>query len=533
MPLHVSSLRRSHGRGVSHVIAGRYTLEREIGRGGAGIVHLAHDEVLNRSVAIKRIGLLPGIAGHDIARAQREARIAAGINHPHVVSIFDLVKDEDCYWLVMELVEGRTLAELVTDEGPLRPTRAAGILAQAADALVQADRAGIVHRDVKPSNIMVNDANHAKLGDFGIARATSDAALTQTGLVTGSPAFLAPEVASGTPASGASDVWSLGSTLFYTVTGRPPYEVGENVLGGLYKIVHDEPPQLPDDHPLAALLAVMMVKDPTQRWPVERVRDDLRRIARGERSSAVGVEPPPDRHEGDATTVWGTPMMSPPAEPTDSATLTSPVARAPAPPPAADSSDSRSRAFPLGWIAALLALVLVAGYGAWLLWPGDGERPDAATNTAATEQTEQPPSEQSTASDDPTEDPTEEPVPTPEPAEEPTVEPPVEPSQAAAGQGAVVRSLVENYFALATSDPESSFAMLTPQFQAQTGGFGRYSGFWSTISSATPYDISVDLSAPSASYTVEYVTTSGRTTTEQKLLLLERQGDSYLIAGDG
>ena len=242
-----------------HVIAGRYTLEREIGRGGAGIVHLAHDEVLGRSVAIKRIGLLPGTTGHDIARAEREARLAAGLNHPHVVSIFDLVKDKDCYWLVMELVDGRTLADLVRAEGPLRHTRAAGIIAQAADALVQAHKAGIVHRDVKPSNIMVNDDNHAKLGDFGIARATSDGALTQTGSVTGSPAYLAPEVASGQPATAASDVWSLGATLFYAIVGRAPYEVGENVLGGLYKIVHDDPPRLPDDHPLAGLLAVMMV----------------------------------------------------------------------------------------------------------------------------------------------------------------------------------------------------------------------------------------------------------------------------------
>ena len=225
-------------------------------------MHLAHDEVLGRTVAIKRIGLLPGTTDKDVERAEREARIAAGISHPHVVSILDLVRDVDCYWLVMEHVKGRTLAEVVRADGPLGAERAAGILAQAADALVQATRAGIVHRDVKPSNIMVSEDDHAKLGDFGIARGASDSALTVTGEVTGSPAYLAPEVASGAPATAASDVWSLGATLHHAVVGRAPYDLSDNVMGGLYRIVHDDPPRLPADHPLAHLLERTMVKDP-------------------------------------------------------------------------------------------------------------------------------------------------------------------------------------------------------------------------------------------------------------------------------
>ena len=232
------------------MIAGRYRLEREIGRGGSGVVHLAHDEVLDRSVAVKRIGLLPGTTSEDVSRAEREGRLAAGVNHPHVVSILDLVKDDDCFWLIMEHVDGRTLSEVVAAEGPLPVRRAAGIIAQAADALVQAGRVGIVHRDVKPSNIMVGVDDHAKLGDFGIARSASDTALTRTGLVTGSPAYLAPEVASGRSATGASDVWSLGATLWHALVGRPPYDVSDgNVLGGLYRIVHDDPPRLPGTIP--------------------------------------------------------------------------------------------------------------------------------------------------------------------------------------------------------------------------------------------------------------------------------------------
>ena len=520
------------------MIAGRYTLEREIGRGGAGIVHLARDEVLGRLVAIKRIGLLPGTTGHDIARAEREARLAAGINHPHVVSIFDLVKDEDCYWLVMEHVEGRTLAELIKADGPLPHTRAAGILAQAADALVQAHKAGIVHRDVKPSNIMVNDDNHAKLGDFGIARAASDAALTQTGFVTGSPAYLAPEVASGAPATAASDVWSLGGTLFHALTGRPPYDVGENVLGGLYKIVHDEPPRLPDDHPLAGLLAMMMRKEPDQRWPVVRVRDDLRRIARGQTSKAIGAHPENDHDDdNDATVVLGAPIASRPTDPVPApAPAPAPVKARPSEPMATPVSDhpapmggepstSKGRRPSLGWIAAVLALVLLVGTGTWLLWPDGAERSDDTTaGTSGTEQTQEP-------TEEPTQEPTEEPTEEPTGTEEPTTEPSTG-TDSPAGTRPAMQAFVQDYFSRVTSDPESTFAMLTPEFQAETGGFDRYAGFWSTISSATPYDIQVDPRALTTSYTIDYVTTSGRTVTEQAQLQLRRVGDRFLIAGE-
>jgi serine/threonine protein kinase len=505
-----------------HVIAGRYRLEREIGRGGAGVVHLAHDELLDRRVAVKRIGLLPGTTDDDVLRAEREARLAAGISHSHVVSIFDLVKDEDCYWLVMEHVDGRTLAELVAAEGPLPARRAAAILAQAADALVQAGRAGIVHRDVKPSNIIVSADDHAKLGDFGIARAATDTALTQTGMVTGSPAYLAPEVASGDPATEASDVWSLGATLFHAVAGRAPYDVGQNVLGGLYRIVNGDPPRLPADDPVAGLLAVMMVKDPGRRWPAERVRDDLRRIARGEPSAAPAPVTPDSSDHGEAPTAvlaagaGATPARDP--EPT------TPTIAAPAVPrerataeeaPASPVAPRRSRRVPLGAVSATLALVLLLGLGAWLLWPDD-ESPDPSGGTAEpTTSDAQEPSVQ----------------PTEEPSEEPTEEP--SPSDGPVATRAAMRTFVEDYFAQVTSDPETTFAMLTPEFQAASGGFEGYSGFWSTIESATPRDIRADPQSLTTTYTIEFVTGSGRTTTEQGSLQLARQGDRLLIAGEG
>jgi eukaryotic-like serine/threonine-protein kinase len=519
------------------VIAGRYRLEKEIGRGGAGVVHLAHDELLDRRVAVKRIGLLPGTTDDDVSRAQREARLAAGISHQHVVSIFDLVKDEDCYWLVMEHVEGRTLAELVSDEGALPVRRAASILAQAADALVQAGTAGVVHRDVKPSNIFVGADDRAKLGDFGIARAASDTVLTQTGMITGSPAYLAPEVATGEPATPASDVWSLGGTLFHALAGRPPYDVGDNVLGGLYKIVHEDPPRLPDDHPAAGLLAAVLVKEPTQRWPVARVRDDLRRLARGERSEA----PAPAGRDGQATAVMA---AAPPATPsqarsTTTGTTSGPAAAAAAPPagqvatpgptpapsPAADTPRGRSR----GWMAAVVALVLVAGIGAWMLWPRDDEPSDAGPSGSSPSASQDPTSD--TPSESPSDSPTDSPSESPSTSDEPTTDP--SPSNAAGGTPAAMRSFVQDYFATVTSDPESTFAMLTPEFQSASGGIDGYTGFWSTIESATPRAIKADPGTLSTTYTIDFVTTSGQTRTEQGQLQLEQQGDGFLIAGEG
>src|SRR6478735_9955499 len=259
------------------MIAGRYSLDREIGRGGMGAVWLGRDEVLGRQVALKRIGLLPGADKADLARAEREARLSARLNHPHVVSVFDFVADDDsdARWLVMEYVDGTTLAQIIRRGGPLSPDVAAPLLRQVADALVAAHAAGILHRDVKPSNILVDRNWNLKLTDFGIARIEADASLTQTGLLTGSPAYLAPEVVTGGRGNQAGDVWSLGATLFYALSGRPPYDIGDNVMGTLYRIVNEDPPPLPEAGPLTPLLEATLVKDPSKRWSMAQVRDFL------------------------------------------------------------------------------------------------------------------------------------------------------------------------------------------------------------------------------------------------------------------
>lgn len=456
------------------MIAGRYTLEREIGRGGAGTVHLAHDEVLGRTVAIKRIGVMPGGDDVQLERAAREARLAAALNHPHVVSVFDLVAEGDVHWLVMEYVAGRTLSDLVRSSGPLEATAAAGLLAQTADALTEAHAAGIVHRDVKPSNILVADGV-AKLGDFGIARSADDASLTQTGLVTGSPAYLAPEVASGSSATPASDVWSLGATLYHAVTGRPPYEVGDNLIGALYKIVHEDPPRLPEDHPMAGLLSVMMTREPENRWPMRRVRDELRRLEHGQRST-IAAGPVPAR-PAEATGVLPRVTAAPP---------TSPRAR-------------RGHGARWAGIAALLVLAVAAVATAYV-WGGRGDTPEAADPTGSTSST--PPT-----------------------SESPSVSPEERQQQ--------MDAFVSSYIATVTSDPRAAFEMLTPEFQTESRGFEGYMGWWGRVRSAQVTSIQSNPSDLTVDYAVDYVMKTGARSSDQiRLQLTPADDGGYLIAGE-
>lgn len=456
------------------MIAGRYRLERQIGRGGSGTVHLALDEVLGRQVAIKRIGAIPGSADGELERAEREARLAAALNHPHVVAVFDLVNDQDVRWLVMEYVDGETLSERVRSSGPLDAVEAATLLAQTADALVEAHGNGIVHRDVKPSNIMIADGA-AKLSDFGIARAEDDPSLTQTGLVTGSPAYLAPEVASGSSATAASDVWSLGATLYHAVTGSPPYEVGDNLIGALYKIVHEDPPRLPEDHPMAGLLSVMMNRVPEQRWPMPRVRDELQRIARGERSTVPVV-----------------PLAAAPPEQTG-VLPAAPVAPAPTP---------RHGHHRLPWIAAAAVLAVAAVVAAYVL-AGRGT-PEALPDDARGDRTSQAP----------------EPTPSASPA-------------SADDTRQQMDAFITDYIATVTSDPRAAFERLTPDFQRASGGFKGYMGWWGTVRSAEIADVRSDPSDLTVGYTVNYVMKSGARSTQDVRLQLQRMDDRLLIAGEG
>jgi len=202
------------------LIAGRYKVLRAIGRGGMGTVWLCRDEVLGREVAVKQIGALPGESATETKRAMREARSAAALNHPNAVAVYDVADHEGLPWLVMEYVEGQTLADEISHDGRLSPQRVADIGAQLAGALARAHERGVVHRDIKPGNVLIDKAGRPKISDFGIARGHGDEQLTQIGFITGTPGYLSPELARGGDPHPASDVWAPLSTLPSRV-GRP------------------------------------------------------------------------------------------------------------------------------------------------------------------------------------------------------------------------------------------------------------------------------------------------------------------------
>src|SRR6516164_1714719 len=259
-------------RGVSGpgcVVAGRYELLDRIGQGAMGTVWRARDRVLARDVAVKEVRLPDLMPARDRAilreRTLREARVSAKLSHPCVVTVYDVIETDGTPWIVMELVTARSLHQVVAEDGPLPPGRAAEMGMMLLGALASAHAAGIVHRDVKPGNVLVTGDGRAVLTDFGIATVAGDPALTQTGVVVGTPGFCAPERIRGAPASPASDLWSLGATLFAAVEGHGPFDGHGSPMAVLASIVHSDPPTARSAGPLGIVIGALLSKDPAQR----------------------------------------------------------------------------------------------------------------------------------------------------------------------------------------------------------------------------------------------------------------------------
>jgi eukaryotic-like serine/threonine-protein kinase len=205
-------------------VGGRYRLGRSLGRGGMATVHLARDETLGRDVAIKRLS--EALSGDEVFRERfmREARTAASLSHPNIVGVFDVGEEGGIPYIVMECVEGWTLAELLAENGPLDPDRTVDLILQACAGLEHAHAAGLVHRDIKPQNLLVRDDDTLKIVDFGIARPVDGTQLTLAGTILGTAAYLAPEQALGERVTAAADLYSLGAVTYELLSGRPPYE---------------------------------------------------------------------------------------------------------------------------------------------------------------------------------------------------------------------------------------------------------------------------------------------------------------------
>ncbi len=256
--------------GDGSLLGGRYRLRARLAAGGMGAIHVATDEQLGRTVAVK---LLRSELSDDpvfVERFRREARAAASLSHPNVATVFDFGEDSGVPYIVMESVDGRDLSRVIREDGPLPPDLAADLAAQIASGLGHAHSAGVIHRDVKPANVMITDGGRVKVTDFGIARALGDSTLTVSGSVLGTAHYISPEQAAGASAGPGSDVYSLGIVLYEMLTGSLPF-TGESPVAVAMRHISDEVPapgDLAEDVPseLDSIVAKATAKDPSDRY---------------------------------------------------------------------------------------------------------------------------------------------------------------------------------------------------------------------------------------------------------------------------
>jgi serine/threonine protein kinase len=284
---------------TGRVIAGRYRLQAPIGRGAMGVVWRARDQLLDRDVAIKEVQIADTLTEGERAtafqRTLREAKTAARLNHPAVVTVYDVAEDGGRPWIVMQLVHAQSLDQVLGESGPLSPRRAAEMARQLLSALSVAHAAGVMHRDVKPSNVLLGAEDRAVLTDFGIATFADDPKLTQTGMVMGSPGFTAPERIRGEDASPASDLWSLGATLFAAVEGHGPFEQRGGAITTMSAIINEDAPEAPTAGALAPVIAALLRREPADRpdasTAARMITDVLPQLAESAPASPAGYEP--------------------------------------------------------------------------------------------------------------------------------------------------------------------------------------------------------------------------------------------------
>ncbi|MYW17855.1 protein kinase, partial [Streptomyces sp. SID2955] len=287
------------------LLAGRYRLGDVLGRGGMGTVWRAEDETLGRTVAVKELRFPTNIDEEEkrrlITRTLREAKAIARIRNNSAVTVFDVVDEDDRPWIVMELVEGKSLAEVIREDGLLTPKRAAEVGLAVLDVLRSAHREGILHRDVKPSNVLIAEDGRVVLTDFGIAQVEGDPSITSTGMLVGAPSYISPERARGHKPGPAADLWSLGGLLYAAVEGSPPYDKGSAIA--TLTAVMTEPLEEPKHAgPLRDVIYGLLTKDAAKRL------DDA-----GARAMLNAVIRAPEPEPMDATRVVPLPVQ--PGEP--------------------------------------------------------------------------------------------------------------------------------------------------------------------------------------------------------------------------
>ncbi|WP_328870291.1 serine/threonine protein kinase [Streptomyces sp. NBC_00287] len=395
----------SDAPGSERVIAGRYRLLSPLGEGGMGTVWRARDEVLHREVAVKEVRAPHGLPAAEVermyARLEREAWAAARVANRNVVTVYDVATQDGRPWIVMELVRGISLAELLDAEGPLPPQRAAHIGAEVLAALRAAHGAGVLHRDVKPANVLLANDGRVVLTDFGIAMVEGSSALTMTGEVIGSPEFLAPERALGRTPGPESDLWSLGVLLYAAVEGNSPFRQ-DTPLSTLRAIVDEELPPPHRAGPLAPVIEGLLRKDPAERLSAEQAEQELRIIGAGGTPRAGTVRAAPyaptiAAHQQPPTPTPPMPYAGAPTTPTTPTTPTGP------------ERPDRNRRAAVVLVAGLVALALALAGLTYALLNREDNGGEAGGGTTSEPETRTTPTE--TGEKD---------TPTPTPSESPT-----------------------------------------------------------------------------------------------------------------
>ncbi len=495
------------------LVGGRYRLAERIGAGAMGIVWRARDERLNRLVALKQLVLPPTLSAaerHEAGeRIMREGRLAARLHHPNAIAVFDVADHDGAPWLVMEYLASRSLAAVLTDRGPLPPHEVAAIGRQLADALAAAHAAGIVHRDIKPGNVLLGEEHGrpsvTKLTDFGISRAADDVTVTRTGVLSGTPAYLAPEVARGAEPSVSSDVFALGATLYSAVEGRPPFGQGDNALALLHVVARGQvtPPRRAG--PLTALLMHLLRAEPGERPTMTQASAALARVAAGGSYAPAGSYPaaPAGHPAAGHPAVGHTRMDLPPVGVAGFGGPGGPGGPGGHGRGGSSSSSDENQRRPALLVAVGVALAVLAGLFALAATTGDDGKKAALTPASSAEQTSAPPATTTTPT-----------TTTPRPVT------PAELQQAVAG-----------YYALLPRDPERAWELLGPSSKAI--GFDAYEEAWEDIEAVQAVPTEVDAAAMTVTVLVVYREDDRRPRAEMRQLVLVRgEGEQLLIEQD-
>jgi hypothetical protein len=571
------------------LVADRYRLVKMLGSGGMGVVWQAWDERLQRTVALKMLRTQPELTDEErevaTKRATREARISAGLHHPHAVPVFDVVEHDGQPCIVMQLIDSTPLSKLLQEHGTFTPLRTARVGAEVGAALAAAHRRKIVHRDVKPGNILIRDDGSAMISDFGIAQALGDTTITATGLVHGTPAYLAPEVARGDPSSFASDVFSLGSTLFAMLEGAPPFGTDRNAIALLHRVAQGEVAVPGSAGPLAPLLLEMLSPDPKQRPDMATVTRRLAELdeqlvttdatgpagdddddtvpatipgaaaAGGAAAAAGGAAAATAAHESptvpaETRAIGDTAETESLAEPAETDSPAEAAETEPLADPEAPTTPQRAGAgeplFP--WMAETQPPtpqeqptpeaeaqprrrrtgVLVGGalVALALLVVGgillfNGLRQDGGV--AAGPEADQTPTSEPTESEAPPAESA--------PAEEPTEDPAPPPAETEAPPSAEQRAtdMLVDYYALVPGDLDSAWSLMTEDYQVNhVGGRDAYEAFWGEITEVAIADVTA--TGSDAQATLTYTFDDGRVVREVTAYRLVDEGGTLKIA---